>query len=87
MLDAGSEDYEERNSRKEPLDDAEARQLVESVERVLVARGRKIEELDSGSVDLDQLRGRSGAFRAPIVRVGDTLLVGFHAETLGQLVD
>lgn len=86
MLDAGSEDYEERHSRKEPLDDAETRQLVESVERVLVARGRKVEEFDPGSVDVDQFKGRSGAYRAPIVRVGDTLLVGFHADTLGQLV-
>jgi hypothetical protein len=87
VLDAGSEKYEERNSRKQPLNDDEARQLVESVERVLVARGRKIEEYAPGSVDVDQFKGRTGNFRAPIVRVGETLLVGFHAETLGQLVD
>lgn len=87
MLDAGSEKYEERHSRKEPLDDAEARQLVESVKRVLVTRGRKVEEFDPASVDVDQFKGRTGNYRAPIVRIGDTLLVGFHAETLGELVD
>lgn len=87
MLDAGSEEYEERHSRKEPLDDAEARQLVESVKRVLVTRGRKVEEFDPGSVDVDQFKGRTGNYRAPIVRIGDTLLVGFNADTLGELVD
>ena len=86
MLDADSGDYEERNSRKQPLDDDEARKLVESVERVLVARGKKIEELAPRSVSLDRLKGPTGNYRAPIVRSGDTLLVGFHADALGELV-
>ena len=86
MLDADSGDYEERNSRKQPLDDDEARQIVESVARVLVARGKKIEEIASPGTSLDRLKGPTGNYRAPIVRSGDTLLVGFHAGALIELV-
>jgi hypothetical protein len=31
---------------------------------------------------LDDLRGPTGNFRAPMVRIGRRLLVGFHEETL-----
>jgi len=76
----------ERSSRKEPLDDADARKLLESVSTVWIARGRNVERHAAKDVSLDDLKGRTGGFRAPIVRRGKTLLVGLHRETLEKLV-
>jgi len=87
VLDAsGSEVREERNSRKEPLSDKEARQLIAQVSKVVVARGKKVEELPAAKAKIANLKGPSGNYRAPMLRKGKTLLVGFHAETLEALV-
>ncbi len=77
---------EERNSRKEPLSDKEARALIGAVGRVLVARGKKVEEIPAARAKIADLKGPTGNYRAPIVRKGKALLVGFHAETLDSLV-
>lgn len=87
MLDAnGVSVAEERNSRKEPLDDEGARALLGEVSSLWVAKGRKIRELEAKDAGLDDLKGPTGNYRAPIVRAGDRLLVGFHAESLERLV-
>lgn len=77
---------EERNSRKEPLADDDARTLIDAADLVLIARGKKVREIASADVGLDDLKGPTGNFRAPMVRVGERLLVGFHPETLEGLV-
>ncbi len=55
-----------------------------------VARGRKFERIglaDGPPADLaDRMLGRSGKLRAPTMRVGDALLVGFHAEMLAAFL-
>ncbi len=87
MLDAhGVEVRQERNSRKEPLSDKEARQLIAQVSRVIIARGKKVEELPAAKATIANLKGPSGNYRAPMLRKGKTLLVGFHAETLESFV-
>ncbi len=77
---------EQRNSRKEPLSDKEARALIGAVSKVIVARGKKTEELPAAKAKVADLKGPTGNYRAPIVRKGKTLLVGFHAETLDTLI-
>jgi hypothetical protein len=77
---------EERNSRKSPLTDAEARELVAAVATVWVAKGKKIRRVASEDTELGDLKGPSGNYRAPIVRAGDTLLVGFHPDSLRELI-
>lgn len=77
---------EDRNSRKEPLSDKEARALIASVGKVIVARGRKAEELPAAKAGLADLKGPTGNYRAPMLRKGKTLLVGFHQDTLESLV-
>jgi arsenate reductase-like glutaredoxin family protein len=77
---------EERNSRKEPLSDKEARALIASVSKVIVAKGKKFEELPASKANIAHLKGPTGNYRAPMVRKGKTLLVGFHAEALESLV-
>jgi arsenate reductase-like glutaredoxin family protein len=84
--DRKTEVKEERNSRKEPLTDREARALIASVDKVIVAKGKKFEELPASKTKVANLKGPTGNYRAPMLRKGKTLLVGFHAETLGALI-
>ena len=75
-----------RPSKTQPLSDAEVRALLKEVETVLVAKGKKLVESPASKTALDALRGPTGSFRAPMVRVGSRLLVGFHPEALRTLV-
>lgn len=77
---------EERNSRKDPFTDDDARRLLNSVQTVWVARGKKCRQLAAAEAALEDLKGPTGNYRAPILRTGDHLLVGFHPDTLGELL-
>jgi hypothetical protein len=77
---------EERSSRKEPLTDADAEALLAAVETVIVARGKNVTLMTADEASLDDLKGPTGNYRAPIVRKGATLLVGFHADALSELI-
>jgi hypothetical protein len=78
---------EERSSRKNPLTDDDVQALLERAETVIVAKGKKIRTLAPSDTVLDDLKGPTGNYRAPILLIdAATLLVGFHSETLGQLV-
>ena len=77
---------EERNSRKQPLSEDEARRLIESVDKVFVGRGRSAREIAAGEATPDELKGPTGNFRAPMIRSGKILLVGFHQPTLEGLL-
>lgn len=84
--DRGAKVREQRDSRKEPLSDKEARALIASVNKVIVAKGKKFDELPADKVKVANLKGPTGNYRAPMLRKGKTLLVGFHAETLDSLI-
>ena len=87
MLETTAADVrEERNSRKQPLTDTDAQALIDTVSRVLVAKGKKIRDLASADAELADLKGPTGNYRAPMLRIGDDLLVGFHPETLQHLL-
>lgn len=64
------------------MTDADVRALVASVDEVVVAKGRKVVSAAAKDVPLDALKGPTGSYRAPMLRVGRRLLVGFHPETL-----
>lgn len=87
MLEKSKSDVrDERPSRSRPLTDADARALLKDVESVTLARGKTARTLASRDVSLDDLRGPTGNFRAPMLRVGRRLLVGWHEETLRELL-
>lgn len=75
-----------RQSKKEPLTDADAEALIKSVSKVVVARGKATETLKAADATLDHLRGPTGNIRAPLLKVGKTLLVGFNPDALKELV-
>ena len=87
------EDGVVRSASKEPIVGADALDVLEGVRDLVVAKG-------GGSVQLDLTRnrpvnedllalllGRSGKLRAPAVRVGTTLIVGYNDGVLKRLID
>ncbi len=76
----------ERSSRKEPFSDKEVRALLAKVRKVIVAKGRKSTVFPAGKAKPADLRGATGNYRAPMVLKGKTLLVGFNAEALDELL-
>lgn len=87
MLERSRADVrEERPSKSRPLSDADAKALLAEVDTVTLARGKSARTLPAREVGLDDLRGPTGNFRAPMLRVGRRLLVGWHEETLRDLL-
>lgn len=82
----GARVVEERPARRRPLAESEVRDLLARVSEVVIARGRGAERRPARDVRPDDLRGPTGNFRAPMVLCGETLLVGFHGESLGRLL-
>ena len=76
-------------SRKLGRDDAQA--LAEAAAKLIVAKGKKVSEFKAGaSVSdeaVDAMLGPTGNLRAPTIRVGKTLLVGFNEESYGGVID
>jgi hypothetical protein len=76
---------EERSTRA-PLTEGEVRALLAAVDEVVIVRGRAAELRPAREVVPGDLLGPTGRFRAPIVRRGRRLLVGFHAGALESLL-
>lgn len=78
-------------SRKLGLGDALA--LVEQADRLVVAKGKKLTELDLGTEPpahdavAKLMLGPTGNLRAPTLRVGRTLVVGYNEQVLVETFD
>ena len=61
---------------------AEALAIAKGCQKVIAAKGKNVVELEVKSTDddtlLKHLVGPSGKMRAPAIRKGKTLLIGFH---------
>jgi hypothetical protein len=73
------------DARKTRYGRAEALSLAKQSERVVVVKGKAVVELDMRSPPDDDtlaahLLGPTGNLKAPALRVGGTLLVGFNDE-------
>jgi hypothetical protein len=70
----------------------EALALARSVARVVVGRGKKVVTFDMKGAPPDDdtlaahLLGPTGYLKAPTLRVGDTLLVGFSEQAYRQVL-
>ncbi len=66
--------------------------LLKGIDEMLVAKGKKILRIDlqAGRPDDEELLalmlGRSGKLRAPSLRQGKRLLVGYNADLMATLV-
>jgi hypothetical protein len=68
------------------MTDADVKELLIAVDEVVIAKGKKVVTLAAKEATLDGLKGPTGNYRAPMLRVGRKLLVGFHPETLEALL-
>ena len=73
------------DARKERMDATAVWELMGGAERIVVAKGRRVETFvpteDTQESILKAVMGRSGSLRAPTIQSGDVFLVGFN-ETL-----
>jgi hypothetical protein len=70
-------------SASKKLGRSDAAELVKQASRVIVAKGKAVQEHPGGKASaavVAALLGPTGNLRAPALRVGKTLLVGFHEE-------
>ncbi len=69
-------------SKKLPRDAAVA--LAQGASRVIVAKGKQVRVFETAGkapkAAVDAMLGPTGNLRAPVVRVGKTVLVGFDEE-------
>ena len=75
------------DARKEKLDAAAVWNLMGNAERIVVAKGQRVEIFlpteDTQEAILKAVVGRSGSLRAPTVRSGNIFLVGFNNALYG----
>ena len=74
-------------SRK--LGEERARELILGAVKIYVAKGKKLEVFVRGeSIDdiVEKMLGATGNLRAPTVKVGDQLLVGFNEQTFREVL-
>ena len=80
------------DARKESRGRDEALALAKAADKVIVARGKKVVTFDMKKQPPDDdtlavhLLGPTGNLRAPTLRKGKTLLVGFGEEAYRQLL-
>lgn len=67
-----------------------ALQLVADADELIVAKGRKVERIKLADNEQEQaadaMLGPTGNLRAPTLKVGRTLIVGFDAESYEQVL-
>lgn len=85
MLRGRQAKVREERSARNAMSALEVQQLLDSVDEVWIARGRKVEKRAATAASPDDLKGPTGNFRAPMLRQGRRLLVGFHAASVAEL--
>ncbi|MCA9672036.1 MAG: hypothetical protein KC503_40860 [Myxococcales bacterium] len=67
-----------------------AEELCDSASRIIIAKGKKIDDFDPQRDDretiIEAMLGRTGNLRAPLAVVGDVVLVGFNEGSYGDVL-
>ena len=83
---------EQADAKKATIKGAAALDVLDGVDHLYVAKGKKVEHVDlkKGRPDratlLGLLLGPTGNLRAPTLRKGRTLIVGFEEETYRKVL-
>ena len=83
---------QQADAKKATIKGAAALDVLDGVDELYVAKGKKIEHVDLKRAKLDRatllslLLGPTGNLRAPTLRKGRTLIVGFEEETYKKLL-
>ncbi len=71
-------------SASQKLGRSDAAAMARASSKLIVAKGKKLDEFATAGkapkAAVDAMLGRTGTLRAPCLRVGKTLLVGFSEE-------
>ncbi len=83
---------ETADANKAKLDRTAALAMARQVDRVIATKGKKRVELDMRQKPPDDevlaiLLGPTGNIRAPLIRVGKTLVAGFDPDVYSGLLD
>ena len=83
-MDAKKIEPAETVSASKKLSRKDAEEIAKGASRVIVAKGKQVEEFATGGkaprAAIDAMLGPTGNLRAPLVRAGKTVLVGFNDE-------
>jgi hypothetical protein len=82
-MDAHRIERSEVVSAAKKLGRSDAAALAKQASKVIVAKGKAVQEHPGGAAGkavVDALLGPTGNLRAPALRVGKTLLVGFNED-------
>jgi len=83
-LEASSIDVKEKVPASKKLQAADAKEMLKAASKLIVAKGKKVTEFKGsdakGKEAVAAMLGPTGNMRAPTLRVGKTLLVGFNDE-------
>ncbi len=87
-MDANGIEAKETTPASRKLGRKEAAELAKAASKVIVAKGKKVSEFKpAGKAPkdaVDAMLGPTGNLRAPTLRVGKTVLVGFNDEVYGD---
>lgn len=83
---------ETADARKERFEKQDLRALFKGAKRLIAVKAKKRADFDlAREFDLDALAeaviGPTGGLRAPTLKVGDTVLVGFDADAWAEFFD
>ncbi len=83
-MEANNINVLERSPASQKLQETDARTLLKSANRLIVAKGKKITEFKIGDRTskeaVQAMLGPTGNLRAPTLRIGKNLVVGFNDE-------
>jgi len=83
-MDAKNIEPAETVSASKKLARKDAEQIAKHASRVIVAKGKQVEEFETAGkaqkAAVEAMLGPTGNLRAPLVRVGKTVLVGFNDD-------
>ena len=89
-MDANGIEVKEVVSASRKLARLDAAALVKAARKVIVAKGKKVQTFPGGKATKEivgALLGPTGNLRAPTVRCGKTLLVGFDERSYADVLD
>lgn len=77
------------DARKEKIDRKKAWELITANNQVYIGRGKKVLSFEPGQGEKEEIlkaaMGRSGNLRAPAVRAGERLFIGYNEAVYGKL--
>ena len=88
-MDAHGIEVRETTPASQKLGKKEAAALVKAASKIIVAKGKKVSQwqpggkADAGAIAA--MLGPTGNLRAPTVRVGKTVVVGYNDEVYGDI--